>query len=62
MTKNIWSLALDSTSPFSMKSQTNFLEFIREQIDARISNVRYSVDLDKCREFIVDDVIEGKDE
>ena len=39
-----------------------FPRIYSEQIDARISNVRYSVDLDKCREFIVDDVIEGKDE
>jgi hypothetical protein len=37
----------------------DFPRIYSENIDARILNVRYSIDLDKCKEFIIEDIIEG---
>ena len=53
------SFRLDSRTFYEIRS--DFPLIYSEDLDARISRVRYSIDLDKCREFIVNDVIEGRE-
>ena len=47
---------LDKSTFYEVKN--DFPRIYSEEIDPCISNVRYSIDLDKCRTFIVEDIIE----